>query len=127
MRISDWSSDVCSSDLQVTAPAQTPIDPAARFHRTHDMLAQMLVERGPPGNERETHAIVDHCEPARCERDALAADAGDGIALLGRVSRQSGAGRDGFRRPGQFACPQGIEQVDRESTRLNSRHYCASR
>src|SRR3546814_4454771 len=45
---------------QVTAPAQTPIDPAARFHRTHDMLAQMLVERGPPGNERETHAIVDH-------------------------------------------------------------------
>src|SRR3546814_14519679 len=57
---------------QVTAPAQTPIDPAARFHRTHDMLAQMLVERGPPGNERETQAIVDHCEPARCERDALA-------------------------------------------------------
>src|SRR3546814_1632640 len=66
------------SNPQVTAPAQTPIDPAARFHRTHDMLAQMLVERGPPGNERETHAIVDHCEPARCERDALAADAGDG-------------------------------------------------
>src|SRR3546814_1608754 len=31
--------------------------------------------------------------------------------VLGRVSRQSGAGRDGFRRPGQFACPQGIEQV----------------
>src|SRR3546814_7158432 len=56
------------SNPQVTAPAQTPIDPAARFHRTHDMLAQMLVERGPPGNERETHAIVDHCEPARCER-----------------------------------------------------------
>src|SRR3546814_1396711 len=41
------------SNPQVTAPAQTPIDPAARFHRTHDMLAQMLVERGPPGNERE--------------------------------------------------------------------------
>src|SRR3546814_10410562 len=105
------------SNPQVTAPAQTPIDPAARFHRTHDMLAQMLVERGPPGNERETHAIVDHCEPARCERDALAADAGDGIAILGRVSRQSGAGRDGYRRPGQFACPQ-----DRKSTRLNSSH-----
>src|SRR3546814_10908744 len=64
------------SNPQVTAPAQTPIDPAARFHRTHDMLAQMLVERGPPGNERETHAIVDHCEPARCERDALAAPKG---------------------------------------------------
>src|SRR3546814_16187177 len=80
------------SNPQVTAPAQTPIDPAARFHRTHDMLAQMLVERGPPGNERDTHAIVDHCEPARCERDALAADAGDGIARLGRVSRHSSPG-----------------------------------
>src|SRR3546814_17971962 len=108
MRISDWSSDVCSSDLQVTAPAQTPIDPAARFHRTHDMLAQMLVERGPPGNERETHDIVDHCEQARCERAALAADAGDGSGLLCRESRPPEAGPAGFRRPGPLAVPQGL-------------------
>lgn len=75
------------------------------------MLAQMLVERGPPGDERETHAIVDHGEPARGKRDALAVDAGYGIALLGRVARQSGAGHDAFRRPGELTFAQGVEQV----------------
>src|SRR3546814_8707493 len=40
MRISDWSSDVCSSDLHVTTPSPPPLPPSQRVsvHRATDAV-----------------------------------------------------------------------------------------
>src|SRR3546814_20511537 len=53
MRISDWSSDVCSSDLAIEITADHPIDVAARPVR-----AQFLAERLGAVEEVRRH-IVD--------------------------------------------------------------------
>src|SRR3546814_20593724 len=53
MRISDWSSDVCSSDLAIEITADHPIDVAARPVR-----AQFLAERIGAVEEVRRH-IVD--------------------------------------------------------------------
>ena len=39
------------------------------------LLAQPLLQRRPPWHELETKTIVDHGEPPRRKRDALAVDA----------------------------------------------------
>src|SRR3546814_9935866 len=106
MRISDWSSDVCSSDLEVEN---------AR-----------LAERGA-GDNRELGGMItgapEMLKVARTiERVAnldvsvmLLGASGTGKALLARGLHEASARRDGA-----FV-------ADRKSTRLNSSHYCASR
>src|SRR3546814_1255823 len=68
MRISDWSSDVCSSDLGVIAPQRDAADAAAR-----DLLPLAAVRRRQDGLGR-----------------ALQGD--DAIGLDHRVERESGTG-----------------------------------
>src|SRR3546814_5138273 len=57
MRISDWSSDVCSSDLQASAPATRP-SPQPRVRRLP------IRKASPPSASHSTHAMVS---PARSE------------------------------------------------------------
>ena len=58
------------------------------------MLAEFLLERGPPRHQLKSETIVDHREAARRERDALAIGAGDMFALGGRAMREPGLGRE---------------------------------
>jgi hypothetical protein len=53
------------------------------------MLAELLLQRRPPGHELEAETIIDHGEPPRRERDALAIDAGDVLAFGGRAMREA--------------------------------------
>src|SRR3546814_4711358 len=46
MRISDWSSDVCSSDLERSSPASPPTAPRERLRRPSPASAAMF--RSPP-------------------------------------------------------------------------------
>src|SRR3546814_1419281 len=104
MRISDWSSDVCSSDLVAHAGA---------LRRTRPCLA--------PGHvvapvEPDYVDILDEEEVGGNLRYAAAGEAhGDDAAL----------GRDTAQRPVEDVAPDRVEDhvgADRKSTRLNSSH-----
>src|SRR3546814_9936539 len=69
MRISDWSSDVCSSDL--------------------DVLAEALIERRAPRHELKAQPFVDHREAARRKRHPLPVDAADIVACARRFVLKS--------------------------------------
>src|SRR3546814_2353319 len=87
MRISDWSSDVCSSDLAVRAALDRELalagDPLAnqKFARGDEVVEDILLLVEPPGvvprlaifaaaaqvRDREHAALVDPREPGRRE------------------------------------------------------------
>src|SRR3546814_3002971 len=102
MRISDWSSDVCSSDLPVLLGG---VDAVAR--RADEVPPQ--VARGRKGFAAEQHHPRVAC---RAQRHRLAgfedieAEAVERLAIEARVAE-----RDDHR-----------ALVDRKSTRLNSSH-----
>src|SRR3546814_6038925 len=105
MRISDWSSDVCSSDLR--RGVQRAVEDQ------EDVLARALAEQAG-GSQRDAFAEP---EPARLACDELAGQV---------VAAGLGAGGDGV---GCHALPArhaGIDALfqysDRKSTRLNSSH-----
>ena len=54
-----------------------------------DLLAELLLQRRSPRHELEAETVIDHGEPARRERDALAIDAGDVLAFGGRAMREA--------------------------------------
>lgn len=81
------------------------------------MLAELAVDRRRPGHELKSHAIVDHREAARRERQALTVGAGDVIAAGGADVSPAGLRRDLFRCARQFASPEGVDQsgVERDA------------
>src|SRR3546814_8644979 len=105
MRISDWSSDVCSSDL----------DPGDRVGIEHPVL-DAVRDHVDAGVGRELAPLDGH----RVGEDAL--------AMLVRLVGERGERLDihrGFLR--QLAVAPAVGERDRTSTRLNSSHSCASR
>src|SRR3546814_2704995 len=76
MRISDWSSDVCSSDLAVGQRAQ-PCKLAAAFFDLRSRPAQQACNQGDVvgcGQVREQPAFLDHvADPAALLEQAFAA------------------------------------------------------
>src|SRR3546814_7566008 len=116
MRISDWSSDVCSSDLKILS--HTPI-----AHLSPTSLAAV-------------HYFSEAGKLAFADRDLYLADPDfvdvpvkglldDGYLALraGLIKPQATIGR------APAGDPVGLKAIrgDRKSTRLNSSHYCASR
>src|SRR3546814_4375579 len=77
MRISDWSSDVCSSDLEDLVGSQlagaVEIDRACRLvGRQRDNLAHLVVERGPHHLLGADHVGLDALEGiVLCRRHLL--------------------------------------------------------
>src|SRR3546814_10258579 len=98
MRISDWSSDVCSSDL-------------AAFGEPNPIYAQVKLRQIEIDTQIEE--LRRRAAAARTEAEALAAKAEDVPRVEAEFQRLN---RD-----------YGIIKADRKSTRLNSSHYCASR
>src|SRR3546814_6635918 len=92
MRISDWSSDVCSSDLisaEVRELVDDPRAPQRPQHRGHHQIADAEVAIEPVGvaqslrkvRKPAADAIVDHWQP-RVGPTLVALDDG-GIEALG--------------------------------------------
>src|SRR3546814_6287088 len=94
MRISDWSSDVCSSDLLIAAPRRQQDESGSRVDSSARHRADQLVERVMPPN------ILAH--------------------QLDRARRRAEGG--GVGRAGRAAERLVRVQRDRKSTRLNSSH-----
>src|SRR3546814_4251594 len=103
MRISDWSSDVCSSDLLAAAVAETVAE-----RLTEDEAGNVAVIRG---------AMLDHLAAQQpgselhSLRLALASLAADADVVLDLHCDDQAL----------------MPLLDRKSTRLNSSHQCASR
>src|SRR3546814_3825635 len=105
MRISDWSSDVCSSDLGLIGIAvlQTSID--------HDLVH----------NQTVLGAAIQTGSPALAERIAATTD-----LLVSRGVEASAVAKTATAMVGRAVGGQGaviaFDTADRKSTRLNSSH-----
>src|SRR3546814_6625949 len=117
MRISDWSSDVCSSDL---AGDHAGGAEDGAHHATADVVAdQQRVERhgAAVGGAEDGGDQIEIAEVAR-------EDVGAGAErLCGQADDQRGLDADAV---GDQA-EQSAATVDRKSTRLNSSQSCAHR
>src|SRR3546814_6022922 len=110
MRISDWSSDVCSSDLRRFRPRERAVDPIMRLDRIGQL--GVLVLRG--------EAVVDDL----LVRGVLL-ELGRGFAQIRRIPE---ALPDALGLVHDLLLFEQLgEQEDRKSTRLNSSPECASR
>src|SRR3546814_9797924 len=116
MRISDWSSDVCSSDLALERPAQGK----ALGEQPGDIMAQhqlvdRLILKAPPD---EDHPRAAEELPHHREVEIGAAEAVEHreIVLIGEAAgrRAVDIGLVGEEDAGRM--------LDRKSTRLNSSH-----
>src|SRR3546814_5542274 len=99
MRISDWSSDVCSSDLYVSAKSGAVVsaEAAKGYERQLLRLPSFLIEGGA----------------------AQWADIMDGLTLTGHFLERSVLTD---RRSEVLASRERLMERDRKSTRLNSSH-----
>src|SRR3546814_8986459 len=108
MRISDWSSDVCSSDLPIgVAPDGFNINDRAGAVAPQAMRARVVEERADVGLAFDGDA----------DRLILADEIGqviDGDQILGMIARSWS--QDGRLKGG------GVVATDRKRTRLNSSH-----
>src|SRR3546814_8746353 len=112
MRISDWSSDVCSSDLSVRA-----VIARGEVARRHVAVDPHLVPTRHVAAAAQFDALMVGPEERHVGERARGAQhvRGRRLALPLRVH------------PMLHAHPFHVMQVDRKSTRLNSSHSCAAR
>src|SRR3546814_14337425 len=95
MRISDWRSDVCYSDLGPARPLEQPADVALQADRQHDVLGGDLVPVAEPDLELALLAL-----------DARAFGlVGDVDLQLGQCSEERRAGKDSVRTCSSRALP----------------------
>src|SRR3546814_1250577 len=133
MRISDWSSDVCSSDLRSPAPGEF-----ATYRRRYSLLQERMATSITGLRSRLRTALA--CRDAKMIRlvgvvaameqalspreDALLA--GVPALLVGHFQRLQQAAQiapaDGDHVPQQSAAQVPNAWLDRKSTRLNSSH-----
>src|SRR3546814_17038634 len=98
MRISDWSSDVCSSDLDPSAPTSTEDSGTVRTVRRGDTASKIIIEvygNFSPGLLR----LVEEANPQIADLNIL--DSGDRLNLPSIGDRQPSrvVPADGERRP----------------------------
>src|SRR3546814_4453395 len=110
MRISDWSSDVCSSDLVILLSdidglytANPLSDPDARFVDLVETLDERIMAMG---DARSASGIGSGGMVSKLQAAKIETHAGAHLAILfGKVER-----------------PPSAFPTDRKSTRMNSRH-----
>src|SRR3546814_7723442 len=119
MRISDWSSDVCSSDLALQATVVETLDAEAQAVHAGGAITFEAAVLGGAGIGLQGDLAT------RGEAQAAAGLLQEGVDRLGREQRWRAAA--GEHR--QHRAPQGQRQVvvevgdqDRKSTRMNSSH-----
>src|SRR3546814_2430582 len=98
MRISDWSSDVCSSDLGRERQISTGREPSGK---SYDACVQII-------EPLEGKARADQIEPDMFGKAGL-------FAIHGKIMHPADAAR-------RIAAPRDHERRDLKSTRLNFSH-----
>src|SRR3546814_8215306 len=120
MRISDWSSDVCSSDLPELHAAASALNVPLRFAAASDDVAQWLSDTlDQPASVRRVGDYVIAVTEQPLDAQQIGRPRGR-LAVIGL-----GPGAAELMVP---AVRAELERAtDRKSTRLNSSHQCASR
>src|SRR3546814_3275263 len=106
MRISDWSSDVCSSDLTAGVMAHVEV----RIQRSYQLLAQIVEQIDTCDETDETVRVGNDRDMALRE---YRHQFGNRCVGAYRFQRGHHCGRDGIVE---------TRRVDRKSTRMNSSH-----
>src|SRR3546814_3345412 len=111
MRISDWSSDVCSSDLLLSRPVETFSEPGAADAMAVSPEPPEAFERGRLFAGIPLELLHKALEIFGPEFHAIASARDGGVVILAIDEARSDRGKD-------------IDSVigDRKSTRLNSSH-----
>src|SRR3546814_1168196 len=130
MRISDWSSDVCSSDLtEIRAPISGRIDrhriSIGNLVEPNATILTSIVSLDPIYFyfDIDERSFLAYARDAR-ERGVSLQEGAGAFKVKVRLSDE----RDGsFEGTLDFAENRVDEDTDRKSTRLNSSHYCATR
>src|SRR3546814_6911219 len=118
MRISDWSSDVCSSDLQYEAYAPEVFDKAGALASASGFLGCASAIAGSLWRARQKRNVTTYGSSRWAKRWEIARAGlfrNTGV-FLGRH------GSEYLRHDG----PEHVMALDRKSTRLNSSHSCAT-
>src|SRR3546814_8155606 len=120
MRISDWSSDVCSSDLLVRDAAHDPVE---RVDLAHQMPLAEAADRRIAGHLADGVEAVGHEQGARAQPRRR----GRGFAAGMPAADDNDVpylrhGADFLRGTGPSQDRSFPELLDRKSTRLNSSH-----
>src|SRR3546814_3042659 len=124
MRISDWSSDVCSSDLSVFTRLQGPFAAAAYAPQQRPDLGSLARDHfgslTPITRFESEMGVLRAVSSGKCNIGVLPLPEADhGTPWWPRLARSG------------KATPKVIARLpfaaDRKSTRPNSSHYCASR
>src|SRR3546814_8522385 len=108
MRISDWSSDVCSSDLQQQRVENGAVDASGHRHAC-----------ARDGEDDEVERLVDRTLFRRGTATQLQPDQRQGPRESGKAAENAAADAD---RGVRWAATPGTAGEDRKSTRLNSSH-----
>src|SRR3546814_5443824 len=118
MRISDWSSDVCSSDLHTPPPLEAECD------ELHETIRILLATLGYPvfqplarSEVVEQPDEVFHCRAS--EADARGLYTEEGFVVLAGSSGRLDTVPSFQENPDRFVQ---LVALDRKSTRLNSSH-----
>src|SRR3546814_17784507 len=85
MRISDWSSDVCSSDLDHLDDVAVPFEELGHGHGIAAMLANAQRQRLQPLQEQEGVEGAERVAEVALQRDARLEDVGDRPERLHRL------------------------------------------
>src|SRR3546814_10840078 len=136
MRISDWSSDVCSSDLYIGSQGivQGTYETFVELGRQHyggDLAGRWILTAGLGGmggaqplaaTMAGASCLAIECQPSRVEMrlrtgyvDVLAKHLDDALAIIERACREKKA-------VSVALVGNAAEILDRQSTRLNSSH-----
>src|SRR3546814_10344926 len=115
MRISDWSSDVCSSDLLQFRDARRLVYVAVDLARPEAVALKALVEF--------PHRCLAVAEDHRAQHILRFQHRAQRFPLLARIHLHQPLGNVG----GGGRGPRHLDRLDRKSTRLKYRHSCATR
>src|SRR3546814_18411356 len=92
MRISDWSSDVCSSDLNGACPLTASAEPVKLNQATRDQVAAVMLQTGTPERQEEAlrYAGVEPVKGEPSESPTKGMNLGARIAHVGGRTHAQG-------------------------------------
>src|SRR3546814_7981472 len=132
MRISDWSSDVCSSDLNSLAAALSElswVEGSDELYRTTLSAIESLSSIRKSRSKREVYREDSRGAKLKSLENSIATlDHRQNKAVIETVDGvQRIRGLAGSGKTIVLALKAAYLHTERKSTRLNSSHYCASR
>jgi hypothetical protein len=101
---------VPSADAERALAPEAPVD-SFSFDTAGDMLAEVALEGGFPGDKGEAETVIDHRKPARCQIESLTVETGDGLAGFKRSVRKAAFNCDICGRSVEVALPQGLDEL----------------